>query len=72
MKAESFIDNVTWIGDHIMACKTAEQLLNMENFYRMIVSKDWCQDVSQDSIDKAVDHLNKLNDLQILKIQNRV
>ena len=66
MKIEDFLPNVTWIGKHIQACKTPDQIKNMRSFYNMVISQQWFPDVSVESINESRKHLNKLiEDLKI-------
>lgn len=71
MNAEKFIPNITWIGDHIVACKTPVQLKYMHDFYHMVVSKEWYPEVSEHSINEALKTLNKLYNDQDLKINKK-
>jgi hypothetical protein len=72
MKIESFLPSVTQIGDWIDGCISHEQINNMRNFYRMVISTQFFPDVTQDSLSKAWDHLGKLIELQILKIDHKI
>ena len=72
MRLEDFLGNVDWMQKHIEACKTDEQLDNMQRFYEMVISKEWYPDVSLNSITNALMLLDvvvdtrKINIMQVL------
>lgn len=72
MKLESFLPSVTQIGDWIDGCINNDQLNNMRNFYRMVISTQFFPEVTQDSLSKAWEHLGKLIELQELKIESKI
>jgi len=68
---KKFTADVLLIGGWISKCTTNEQIRNMENFYRTIISVGWYPEVDNDSILDGLDHLDKMISAQDFKIQNK-
>lgn len=68
---EKFVADVVKIGDWIDKCTDDIQIENIRKFYNTIISKQWYPLMSNNDINTSIDHLNRLVQLQYIKLGSR-
>lgn len=67
---KKFAIDIITIGDWIIGCINHDQVNNLENLYRQIVSKQYYPEVDELSLSESLDHLSKMVLIQNIKISS--
>lgn len=60
MTFDELLPTSKWIEKHIQTCTTKDQLNNMRNFYRMVISKQWFPDSGEADLSYWKDYIGEI------------